>query len=239
LAKGKQVSLKKIDLVKTLGVPSKKVIEVLAKSLGSQVTKGEVIAKSKGLFKKNELVSPVTGTLESLSEDGVLKIKIAQDEYEVKIPLAGKVTAITGDRVEISFPAQKIVGIWGAGGQAFGSLTPLGSEDKETTVFDLKESLKGKIVAFSGTLTHGFWYKAITCGIAGIVCGKLPNEQFGKKLETDSLLVPGGKKENVLPLLVAGDKEGLIKEEIWQVLVNNQEKTVVVNGKERCLFIPK
>ncbi|HUS52177.1 MAG TPA: hypothetical protein VMX77_01780 [Candidatus Bathyarchaeia archaeon] len=240
VAKGKRAVVKRIDLVKTLGVAPKKVLDVLVKSLGSEVAKGEVIAKTKTFLKTKELVSPIAGVLESLSETGVLKIKMVEDEFEVKAPLAGKIIVVGEGRVEVSFAARKIAGIWGAGGEAFGILATLGSPQKEVTVFDLKESFKEKIVAFSGKLTHGFWHKAVSCGVAGLVCGSLPNEEFGAKLEGDSLLVPGGQEELVLPLVVAGSgQEGPIKDEIWQMLIRSQEKTVVIKGKEKSLLVPK
>lgn len=240
VAKGKKMVVKRVDLVKTLEIAPKKVLDVLVKSLGSEVAKGEVIAKTKTFLKTKELASPISGVLESLSETGILKIKMVEDEFEVKAPLAGEVIVIGEGRIEASFAARKIVGVWGAGGEAFGALTTLGSPQKEVTVFDLKESFKEKIVAFSGKLTHGFWHKAVSCGVAGLVCGHLPSEEFGEKIKGDSLLVPGGQEELVLPLVVAGSgQEEPIKNEIWQMLIRSQEKTVVIKGKEKSLLVPK
>jgi hypothetical protein len=230
LAKGERVVEKEINLVITLRIPPKKIFDFLTKSLGSKISQGELLAERKGIFGKKQIFSPYEGTLESLSEEGVLKIKVAQEKVEIKTPLAGKVTAIGKDNLEISFPARKIVGVWGIGGQALGQLVVLGSQEKEVSLFDIKGDLQGKVVAFSGELTPGFWHKAVACGLMGIVCGKLSHEQFSQGLE----------REASLPLLVVGDgKEGLIKDEIWQTIKASQEKMVVLNGGEKSLLIPR
>lgn len=230
LAKGERVVEREINLVITLGVPPKKIFDFLTKSLGSKISQGELLAERRGIFGKKKIFSPYEGTLESLSEGGVLKIKVAQEKDEIKTPLAGRVTAVGKDNLEISFPARKIVGVWGIGGRAFGQLAVLGSQEKGVSLFDLKGDFQGKVVAFSGELTPGFWHKAVACELMGVVCGKLSHEQFSKRLE----------KEMSLPLLVAGDgKEGLIKDEIWQTIKASQEKVVVLNGEEKSLLIPR
>lgn len=240
VAKGEKVTLKELNLAKALGVSGKKVINLLVKNLGSEVVKGELIAKRGGVFGKKQFISPTEGTLESLSEEGVLKIKVAQKMYEIKTPLAGRVTSVNKKEIEVSFPAVKIVGVWGAGGEAFGRLILVGSKEGGATIFDLKESFKEGIVAFSGPLALGFWHKATSLAVAGIVCGKLPNEQFGKRLEKEVLRVLGYEKRIAPPLLVVGEeKVGKVREEIWQALVDAKEKMVVIKGEEKCLLIPR
>lgn len=240
IIKGEEVTLKEYNLTKTLGVPGKKIISLLVKSLGSRVVKGELIAKRARIFGKKQFISPIDGTLESLSEEGVLRIKVAEREYEIKTPLAGRVTSTDKNKTKISFSATKVVGIWGAGGQAFGPLILIGSQENGATIFDLKGDFKGTVVAFSGPLTLGFWHKAVSLAVSGIVCGKLPSEQFRKMLEKEFLRVSGKTKRIALPLLVVGEgKEGRIREEIWQVLRDAKQMLVVIKGEEMCLLIPR
>ena len=63
------------NLAKNLGVPPKKVVKLMVKSLGELVKKGEVIAVQKTAFKKKTFLAPVAGVLDSLTEEGILKIK--------------------------------------------------------------------------------------------------------------------------------------------------------------------
>lgn len=240
IAKGEEVTLKEYNLAEALGVPGKKAISLLVKNLGSKVAKGELIAKRGGVFGKKQLICPTDGTLESLSEEGVLKLRVAERKYEIKTPLAGRVTTVNKNEIEISFPAVKVVGVWGAGGQAFGRLILLGSQDEGATVFDLKGGSKGAVVAFSGLLTLGFWHKAVSINVAGLVCGKLPNEQFGRRLEKEFLLILGHKTRIAPPLLIVGEgEEGRVREEIWQALADAGQKLVVIKGEEKCLLIPR
>ncbi len=240
IAKGEKLFLKEFDLAKILDLSGKKVIDFLVRKLGSDVAEGDLVAERGGMLKKKQFFSPVTGSLLSLSEEGILKIRIDQDSYEIRSPLAGKVKIIGKGKVEISFPAQKIVGVWGKGDQAAGALFILGSSEGDTTIFDLKEVAKGKVIAFSGSLTAGLWHKAVALDVSGIVCGKLPNEQFGQDLEKEFLSL-GDKKRGMGPplLVVGGGKEGLIKEEIWRALEKAKEKIIVLKGEEKCLFIPE
>jgi hypothetical protein len=239
IAKGEKIFLKEFDLAKILGLSGKKVIDFLVKQLGGDVAEGDLVAERGGMLKKKQFFSPVAGNLLSLSEEGILKIKVDQDSYEVRAPLAGKVKTVGKGKVEISFPAQKIVGVWGKGNQTAGALFILGSPEGDTTIFDLKEAVKSKVIAFSGFLTAGLWHKAVALDVSGIICGKLPNEQFGQDLEKEFLNL-NGKEKGIRPplLVVGGGKEGLIKEEIWRALEKAKEKTVVLKGEEKCLFIP-
>jgi len=240
IAKGEKITLKEFNLAKALGISGKKIVSLLVKSLGSKVEKGELIAKQEGVFSKKQFLSPTDGTLESLSEEGVLRIKVAEKKYEVKTPLAGQITSVNKNKIEISFPALKVIGVWGVGGQRCGRLMVLGSQEKGATVFDLKGSFEGAIVAFSGPLTIGLWHKAVSINVAGLVCGKLPDEEFSRKIEKEVLRVLGQEKRIAPPLLVVGEeKEGKIKEEIWKPLVDSKEKMVVIKGEEKCLLIPR
>jgi hypothetical protein len=150
------------------------------------------------------------------------------------------VASLNKNKIEISFPAVKIVGVWGVGKQAFGRLVLIGSPEKGANIFNLKGSFQGAIVVFSGPLTFGFWHKAVSIGVVGIICGKLPDEQFGKKIETEFLRIWGRKMRIAPPLLVMGEgKRGVVRKEIWQVLVGAEQKTVIIQGGEKCLLIPR
>lgn len=218
-----QPIVKEYDLVQILQVPPKKAIKYLVKSLGQKVKKGELVARKKGLLKKRSFFAPVEGILDSLTEEGILRIKILAKKKAKTTP---------------PFPDQetiKIKGNWGKGGQALGNLFCL---QEKAAIFNLKGEHQDQILALAGRLNRGLWHKAKGIGVKGIICGGLPDQDFGKEAEKEVLLVGGTKKTIALPLVVLG-KEGKIPQEIWQVLERHQGKKIFIEGDNIRVLIPK
>lgn len=218
-----QPTVLEYDLVEILQVPPEKVIKCLLKGLGQEVKRGELVASKKGLFKKRSFFAPVEGILDSLTEEGILRIKI-----------------ITKKRVKTKppFPDQetiKIKGNWGKGSQALGELFCL---EKEAAIFNLKGEHGDQILALAGRLNRGLWHKAKSIGIKGIICGELPDKEFGKEIEKEVLLAGDEQRSIAIPLVVLGEK-GIIFKDIWQVLKENQGKKIWIEGENRRVLIPK
>lgn len=219
----KKPAILEYDLAGALQVPAKKVMKCLVKSLGEKVKRGELVAQNKRLLRKKSFFAPVEGILDSLTEEGILRIKI---------PVKKKI------KTKPPFPDQETIeikGNWGKGGQALGELFCL---EKETAIFNLKRKHQGQILALAGKLNRGLWHKAKGVGIKGIICGGLPDEEFGKQIEKEVLLIDGEEKRIALPAVVLGEK-GKIPQEIWQVLEKNQGKKIAIEGDNRRVLIPK
>lgn len=218
-----QSTVKQYDLVGILRASPKEVVKCLVKSLGQKVKKGELVACKKGFFKKQSFFAPIEGTLDSLTEEGILRIKISTPQKaKIKPPFSEE-------------EATQMKGEWGKGGQALGELFCL---EKEARIFNLKGKHQDQILALFGRLNRGLWHKAKSIGIKGIICGGLPDKNFGNEVEKEVLLVGGKKKDIALPLVVLGEK-GEIPQDIWQVLVKNQGKKVWIEGDQHRVLIPK
>jgi len=128
----------------------------------------------------------------------------------------------------------ELKGDWGKGGQGIGELFCL----QKAALLDLKGDHRGQILALEESLSRGLWHKAKSLGMKGIVCGGLPDKKFSREIEKEVLLIGEERKDLALPLVVFGG-EGKIPAEIWQVLVQNQGRKVVVEGDHCRLLIPK
>ena len=136
----------------------------------------------------------------------------------------------------MSVPDQVIEkkGNWGKGDQAIGELFCL----EKAEIFDLGGRHQDQILALEGRLNRGLWHKAGSIGIRGIICGGLPDKEFAKEVGKEVLRVNGKVRKITPPLVVLGEK-GRIPGDVWQVLIRNQGKKIVIEGDNCRVLIPK
>jgi len=215
-------TVKEFDLLQILGVKPKKLVNCLVKSLGQKVKKGELVAENKGVFGRKEFLSPVDGILDSLSEEGLLRIRVDQSKRPKTRPRPIK-------------EGLELQGSWGKGDRTGGELLCL----KETVgIFDLSDEYAGRILAISRNFDRGFWHKARALGVKGLICGGLPDEDFAIELEREFLLVDGKEQGIYLTLVVLG-KDGEISQNDWRVLEKNSGKDILIDGEGFQVFVPE
>lgn len=213
--------VKEYDLSQILGVSPKKVKKYLACSLGAKIHPDQILAEKKAFFRSVIFKSPVNGVLEALTEKGVLKIQMTGEKIDIPSPVKGKVEKITPSLLMIKFPALVLKGSKSFGEERWGTLRLVGEKKKRAEIGDLGREDKGKIIVVAGEISQALFHKAEALGVVGLVGGQLKEE------ETEDLVV-----------LVAGDKEGLIPEKIWQTLSPYQDKKALLSGKDKELVIP-
>ena len=208
-----------IDLARKLKVKRRQAIKCLVKTLGEEIEQGEIIAVKKTFSKKRLYYSPVSGVLDSLTEKGILTIKVPAKEEDQK------------DCEEI--PGWKIEGEWGWGDKEKSKLYCL---DQDEEVIKLDQSLKGKIIAIEGALCRGAWHKAKAIGAKAIVCQKLPDKRFEREVSKEYLLLNGAKKLISLPLLVVpGESEP--GESSWKKIKEHHQKEALINPSRKELIL--
>lgn len=143
-----------------------------------------------------------------------------------KSPFKGKVTQASEGKVVLSFPALEIKGKWGVGGRKIGTLVCL--EKKQADLFDLQGDFEDKLLALTGCFNRGFWYKAVSLGLAGILAADLINqpESFRQEIQ----------EEEGLPLVFWQNKADL--EPIWPLLLKNESRQILIEGKKARILIP-
>jgi len=218
---------KNYHLAKLIGVSPKKTVQFLVKKLGQKVKGGELVAQKKSFFGKSEkFVAPTGGVLDSLTEEGVLRIRREIPEKEVKAPFSGMVTDISSDSASLSFAATEIGGYWGKGSKAIGYLLII--EGEKHDLFSLDNSCQKQIITLQGELSKGLWYKAASLGAVGFVAGSLA-EGLVKEIKG---------RDDSLPVVVFGEN-GKIIQEVWQELRKAAGQMVLIDGQQKRLLIPK
>ncbi len=206
-----------IDLAENLKVKPAQVIHYLVVPLGSTVEKGRLIAQKKGfLGKRQKVIAPLSGVLESL-EEGTGKLKLIVGNQ----PANKKVEPVKKPPLKKSKHQATISCEFGFGSSQ-GKLIFL---KEDLNIEDLKEDLKDNIVAAHKLQSMGALFKAAAVGIKGLVVEK-GNKDWLTELET--LMT---SQENHFSLLIVSfnDATGTVKK--WH------HKEVICDGKNKQLII--
>ncbi|NUP99889.1 MAG: hypothetical protein HUU35_08545, partial [Armatimonadetes bacterium] len=113
-----------------LGVQGDELVTLLRKQVGEQVTEGEVLAETSGLFGrffKSSLVAPVSGTIETVTaRTGNLSIRHAPRPVALPAYISGTVVELLeGEGAVVEARGALVQGIFGIGGERHGELLVL------------------------------------------------------------------------------------------------------------------
>ena len=138
--------------------------------VGDDIKKGQVVAKSKGLFGlfQSEIKSPLDGKIGNIS-DVTGQVIISEPPFPIEIDayISGKISKIFDkEGVEIKAKGTFIQGIIGVGGEKKGTLKIIENND-----LDFNEDDKNSIVVLNSYLSYESYVKANKIGVKGIVCG--------------------------------------------------------------------
>lgn len=215
-------------LNKLIGVSPKKVIKYLEKKLGQEVKEGDLVAQKKSLLGKTEkFIAPIAGVLDSLTEDGILRIRREVPKEETKAPFAGIISIASSGSVGISFAALEIKGTWSGGNKATGYLMIIEGEDYD--LFCLNGTCQEQIVVLKGKLPKGLWYKAISLGAVGFVASGLAEKSLQNEIE---------EEDDSLPVVILGEDDK-ISQEIWEELKKSNGRMALIDGQEKRILIPR
>ncbi len=169
-------TMQTVKLAQLLGVEPQDLPALLLVEKGQQVRKGDVLARTKGIFGmfKTEIKSPVTGCLELISEQtGNLGIRQPPTPVEKDAYIHGEITQIIPDEgVVVACEGALIQGIFGVGGERRGEIAVVSSSPEE--VLDEANMLPehaGKIVVGGSCVTQRALHRAAELGVLGIVAG--------------------------------------------------------------------
>jgi hypothetical protein len=224
LATFEEESFYDCDLADFFKAEPDKIKDFLNIAVGDKIEKGQIIASQKGLFAKTLVyTSPSAGTVSELTDAGILKIKTKGQKKEVLSPFKGEISKIGDIFLTVQFEAIKILACEGNGPSTCGELEVLEKDNPETEIGDINVNQEGKILAFKGQISHGFFHKAIALGVKGLI-GECLNPEIN---------------DGEIAVLGLYSKEGQISDEIWETLKKAGGKQVVISGKEKYLAIQK
>ena len=176
-----------LNAANILGVTPQEVAASLLIKPGDAVTKDQIIAQAKSFFGmfKSQLKAPITGTLESVSEvTGQLIFRDPPIPVEIDAYLDGRVTEVfPQEGIEIQAQGTFIQGIFGIGGETYGTIHMLVNSPQE--ILDenkIPVSAARQILIGGSRVTLGAVQKAIQAKAAAIVVGGFSSLDLRKLL---------------------------------------------------------
>ena len=225
-----------VNVANQLNVDASDVKEVMMVGIGSKVSKDELIAETKGLFGffKSNVNSPVSGTLESISDlTGQVVIREAPLPVQVDAYIEGVIdNVIEEEGVVIKSQGAFIQGIFGIGGESRGKIKVL-TQDRgsEISVGMISADDKGLILVGGNFISLEAYKKALDCKVAGIVVGGFNYYDLDEILGyTLGVAITGS--EDLITSLIVTEGYGKIQmgQQTFDLLKNSSGKLASING---------
>lgn len=208
----------------------------MLKKPGDAVSKGEPIARTKGLFGlfKTEYLSEAKGTLESVSHvTGQVIIRGEPIPVEVLAYLTGNVVQIVPEHgAVVEAEAALAQGIFGVGGEAFGTIRMVGKTNDQTLTPELLTSdMRGQIVVVGGRATAEAVKHGIELGIAAIVAGGIDDQDLKSLLGYDlGVAITGSEKLGLTLIITEGFGDIAMAERTFGLLRAHEGQEAACNG---------
>jgi len=225
-----------LNVANTIGVMPDEVSERLSVKIGGAIQRGKPFARKDsffGLF-KNEALSPIDGTLESVSEfTGMAVMREAPVPVEVKAYVDGTVTELIPDEgVVILARAALVQGIFGLSGERNATLVTVAkAPDQQLDAADIRPEHKGKILIGGGRTTLAGLRRAIELEVAGVVCGGFAYQDVKELLGYDVGVAVTGSEDLATTLVVTeGFGDIAMARATYELLTSLEGKQASING---------
>jgi len=179
-----------LNLANQLGVAPDEINEYLVKKAGDSVNKDEILAENKPLIKwfKTEVLSPVTGVVESVSTiTGQVLLREPPRVLELLGYVDGLIVEVIPQQgVVVETDCSLVQGIFGIGGEAWGEIViAVTSPDEVLTPRHLTADMKGKVVVGGSFISSDALARAKEVGVAGLVIGGIHDKDLRALLGYD------------------------------------------------------
>ena len=229
--------LQTIRLAEKLGIEAKDAKEMALVKEGDAIEKGQLVAKTKGLFGKffsQEVVSEYAGTIETISEiTGNILVREASIPVDLTAYVAGKIDRILPDEgAVVETRGAMVQGIFGIGGERRGTIRV--AVNSGADVLDesaIQASDKGKILVGGRGVTSAALHKANDLEVAGIIVGAVRDADLIELLGYEIGVAITGQ-ENVATTLVCTEGFGELRmaERTFQLLKSIEGQEASMNG---------
>jgi hypothetical protein len=196
-----------IHVARFLNLEPDDIIRIMKVKIGDKVKEGDVIAGYSSLFGliKNEVQSPMEGTIETISEvTGQVIVRAPPIPLEINAYIAGKVAEVLPEEgVEIEKNASFIQGIFGLGGETHGEIRIATDSNEEVLSVDkISETDKGKVLVGGSFVTYESLTKAMEVGVSCIIVGGVRHEDVVKLLGEEIGVAITGEEDVGLTLII-------------------------------------
>jgi hypothetical protein len=225
-----------LNIAKILSLPPEDVPGCMLRKEGDRIAPGDVIARTKGIFGmfQTEHRSKVTGVIESISSvTGQVIVRGEPLPLQVLAYLAGTVVQILpNEGCVIEAPVTFIQGIFGIGGETFGTIR-LGcrSHDQELTADRILPDMKGCIVIGGARMRVDAIERARQFGVTAVVSGGIDDEDLKKVLGYDlGVAITGSENIGLTLIITEGFGDIAMAERTFRLLASRQGAEAAVNG---------
>ena len=225
-----------VNVAKKLDIDPDAVNECMLVKIDDKISKGQVIAESKGLFGffKSELKSPIDGTVANISDvTGQAILSEPHIPIEVNAYASGKIKSIIHEEgVVVSSEGALVQGILGIGGENQGEIEiVVNSRDEVLTADKIIENHKDKIIIGGSFLDDEAFAKAKEIEVSGIVVGGFNYESLSKILGYNlGVAITGSEELGTSLMITEGFGEIAMAERTFDIFNQFKNKMAVING---------
>lgn len=225
-----------INVANKLGITPSELRSYLLKKEGESVKKGEVVAETKSFIKflRSSVESPITGTIESVSEiTGQVLFREPPKVLSLKAYINGKVVKVEeGFGVEIETEGTFIQGIFGVGGETNGEIRVcVKAPEEELLPEDIKETDKGKVLIGGRHCSLEAIKKAIKVGASAIVVGGIHDRDLRQLLGYDiGVAVTGNEQIGITIIVTEGFGQIKMADYTFKLLKAREGERASVSG---------
>jgi len=219
-----------------LGVEAEDVPRFMLKQLGEKVEKNELIANYTALFGliKKRVISPVAGTVESISEiTGQVIIRGSPVPVEVDAYIPGTVAEVMPrEGAVIETNAAFIQGIFGIGGETHGDVHMMVDNGSQVLEADMiKPEHKGLVLIGGSLVTLDALRKAVELGVSAIVCGGIRHEDLTTFTgEEIGVAITGQEEVGITLVIMEGFGKMTMSQRTFDLLKDFEGFRACVNG---------
>ncbi|MEZ6067748.1 MAG: hypothetical protein R3B90_19020 [Planctomycetaceae bacterium] len=199
-----------INLANQLSLPVGDVPGAMLKHEGDHFERGEVIARTKGIFGffKSEYAAQSAGMIESISSvTGQLLLRGPSQPVEVTAFVDGKVTEVLpGEGCFVEAEVSLVQGIFGIGGEAHGPIRmACQSPDEEFTPDRITPEMQGAVLIGGARMPGATVRRAIEVGAAAIVSGGMDDADLREILGYDlGVAITGSERIGLTVIVTEG-----------------------------------
>ena len=225
-----------VNVASQLNIDAVDINKYMLKKVGEKINKDEMIAETEGLFGffKSSALSPVDGTIESVSEiTGQVVLRESPIPVEVDAYIEGKIEdVISGEGVIVKANGVFIQGIFGIGGESRGKIiTIVDDRDSEITKEMISKKHKEKILIGGNFVSLNAYKKAIECEVAGIIVGGFNYYDLEEVLGyTLGVAITGSENLNTSLIVTEGYGKIQMGQQTFELLNKYNGKLASING---------
>jgi len=225
-----------VNVAGLLGVPAEDVPSLMVKIVGDPVQRGEVIARSRGLFGllKSEVRAPVSGTVESVSAvTGQVILREPAQAVEVDAYIDGVVDeVIAGEGVVVMNEVSLVQGIFGIGGETRGVLKRVAdSPDEVVSAAKIDAEYRDKVLIAGSLVSYEAIEQAVRVGARAVVGGGIEDETLRRFLGYDiGVAITGSEQKGLTVVVTEGFGKMKMAKRSFELLASLEGKMASVNG---------